>query len=329
MKIYKTDVSIVIPVYNAESFIEKCLDMITGQTMERIEIICVDDGSTDGTLGILERYALKDDRIKVISENNAGGGAARNRGMREATGKYILFIDCDDFYEPTMVEDAFRRAEETQAEITVYKSDQYNMDTDEYIYEDWAMIEWALPPYEPFAYRQISVNIFKAFVGWAWDKLYLREFVEKNGLKFQEQRTTNDALFVFGALVLAKRIATVRKILIHRRVDTKDSLSKTREKSWDNFYRMLLALRVMLKEHGLYRELEKDYINYALHFSIWNYNTLAQPTKSKLRDILLAEWFGELGVSDKPRDYFYNQYEYEQYLAMQDTDEADGDIQHK
>ena len=209
--------------------------------------------------------------------------------MQEATGKYILFLDCDDFYEPEMVEKAFRRAEEEQAEIVIYKSDQYNMDTEEYVYEKWAMIEWALPPYEPFNRRQISTNIFRAFVGWAWDKLYLREFVMKNDLKFQEQRTTNDALFVFSALVLAERICTVSEILIHRRVDTRDSLSKTREKSWDNFYHMLLALRQMLKDHGLYTEIEKDYINYALHFSLWNYNTLAEPTKTKLREKLLGE----------------------------------------
>ena len=69
---------------------------------------------------------------------------------------------------------------------------------------------------------------------------------------------------------MAERICTVSEILIHRRVDTRDSLSKTREKSWDNFYHMLLALRQMLKDHGLYTEIEKDYINYALHFSLWN-----------------------------------------------------------
>ena len=237
------DVSIVLTVYNAESYIEGCLDMITGQTLRDIQIICVDDGSTDNSSQIIEQYAQKDDRIVLIREKNAGAGAARNRGMQEATGKYILFLDCDDFYEPEMVEKAFRRAEEEQAEIVIYKSDQYNMDTEEYVYEKWAMIEWALPPYEPFNRRQISTNIFRAFVGWAWDKLYLREFVMKNDLKFQEQRTTNDALFVFSALVLAERICTVSEILIHRRVDTRDSLSKTREKSWDNFYHRLLSHR--------------------------------------------------------------------------------------
>jgi glycosyltransferase involved in cell wall biosynthesis len=246
--------------------------------------------------------------------------------MKEATGKYILFLDCDDFFEPDMVEKAFRKAEEDSAEIVIYKSDQYNMDTQEYIYEDWAMIEWALPPYEPFSHRQISTNIFRAFVGWAWDKLYLREFVLENNLEFQQQRTTNDALFVFSALVLAKRISTVREILIHRRVDTTDSLSKTREKSWDNFYKMLLALREFLKSHGRYEELEKDYINYALHFSLWNYNTLAEPTRTKLRETLLDGWFEELGVSGKAKDYFYDQYEYSQYELMKHKEETESRV---
>lgn len=307
------DVSIVVAVYNAESYIDNCLDMLTNQTLKSIEIICVDDGSTDGSLGKLQEYSSRDDRIKVVAEENRGAGAARNRGLTEATGKYILFLDCDDFFEPDMIQMAYEKAQEQNSEIVIYKSDQYNMDTGEYVYENWAMIEWALPPYEPFSYRQISTNIFKAFVGWAWDKLYLREFVVNNDLKFQEQRTTNDALFVFSALVLAKRISTVRKILIHRRVDTTDSLSKTREKSWDNFYRMLLALRDFLKDKGKWQELEKDFVNYALHFSLWNYNTLAEPTKTKLRNILISEWFEELGVKQRPKDYFYDEYEYSQY----------------
>lgn len=320
---YSVDVSIVIPVYNAGEYIEECLNMITGQTHESIEIICVDDGSVDNSLELMRKYSEKDKRIKVISEENRGGGGARNRGLQEAVGKYVVFLDCDDFYEPDMIEKAFCRAEETQAEITIYKSDQYIMETDEYIFEDWAMIEWALPPYEPFKYREISTNIFRAFVGWPWDKLYLRKFVQSNNLQFQELRTTNDALFVFSALVLAERIATVREILIHRRVDTKDSLSKTREKSWGNFYKMLLALREMLKEHDRYDELEKDYINYALHFSLWNYNTLAEPTRTALKEILLSEWFAELGVLDKPQDYFYDQYEYGQYEVMLGLKEPD------
>lgn len=317
------DVSIVVAIYNAEDYIDKCLDMLTAQTLTNIEIICVNDGSTDSSLERLLSYSDKERRMKVISQDNAGAGAARNRGMKEAIGKYIVFLDCDDFFEPDMLRCAFDKAEKESSDIVIYKSDQYNMNSGQYTYEQWAMIEWALPPYEPFTYRQISTNIFRAFVGWAWDKLYLREFVVKNNLKFQEQRTTNDALFVFSALVLADRISTVKKVLIHRRVDTTASLSKTREKSWDNFYKMLLSLREFLREHGRWQELCKDYVNYALHFSLWNYNTLAEPTKTKLRHALVTEWFDELGVTEKPKEYFYDEYEYSQYKDMLKLEKSD------
>lgn len=159
-------------------------------------------------------------------------------------------------------------------------------------------------------------NVFKVFVGWAWDKLFLKEFVDKYHLTFQEQRTSNDLLFVFSAVVLAKKISVVPMVLAHQRRDAKDSLSKTREYSWDCFYHALMALRDRLREENLYKELEKDYINYALHFSLWNYNTLSEPTKTKLKDKLKTEWFRELGVEGKSKDYFYNKQEFEQYQKI-------------
>ena len=159
-------------------------------------------------------------------------------------------------------------------------------------------------------------NVFKVFVGWAWDKLFLKEFVDKHHLTFQEQRTSNDLLFVFSAVVLAKKISVVPMVLAHQRRDAKDSLSKTREYSWDCFYHALMALRDRLREENLYKELEKDYINYALHFSLWNYNTLSEPTKTKLKDKLKTEWFRELGIEGKSKEYFYNKQEFEQYQKI-------------
>lgn len=114
-----------------------------------------------------------------------------------------------------------------------------------------------IPPYHPFNHRQMTGNVFKVFVGWAWDKLFLKEFVDKYHLTFQEQRTSNDLLFVFSAVVLAKKISVVPMVLAHQRRDAKDSLSKTREYSWDCFYHALMALRDRLREENLYKELEK------------------------------------------------------------------------
>lgn len=309
-------VSVIIPVYNVQSYLRQCMDSVTGQTLKDIEIICVNDESTDDSLQILQEYAAKDNRVQVITQKNAGAGAARNNGMRHATGKYLSFLDSDDFFEPDMLEKAYEQAEKDQADFVVYKSDQYHTEKDEFVEVNWVVRQEEIPPYQPFSHRQMTGNVFKVFVGWAWDKLFRKDFVEKYELTFQEQRTSNDMLFVFSAVALAKKISVVPKVLAHQRRDAKDSLSKTRENSWDCFYRALIALRDKLQKKGLYQELERDYINYALHFSLWNYNTLSEPTKTTLENKLKNEWFRELGVEGKTRDYFYIKKEFEQYQQI-------------
>ncbi len=309
-------VSVVIPVYNVEKYLNQCLDSVISQTLTDIEIICVNDSSTDGSLNILEEYAKRDERIKVVTQPNGGAGAARNRGLSMASGKYLSFLDSDDFFEPDMLELAYKKAEKDKADFVVFNSNQYYTDKGKFVEVSWTLREKEIPPYTPFNHRQMTDNIFKVFVGWAWDKLYNKEFVEKNHLLFQEQRTSNDMLFVFSAVALAQRISIVNKVLAHQRRDAKDSLSKTRENSWYCFYDALSALRERLKAEGLYKEMEKDYINYALHFSLWNINTLAEPTKSKLISKMKSEWFDDLGIKGKTEDYFYNKKEFRQYEKL-------------
>ena len=309
-------VSVILPVYNVEKYLKQCLDTIVGQTLKEIEILCVDDGSTDDSVQILKEYEQKDHRIKVLSQKNAGAGAARNLGLRHASGKYLSFLDSDDFFEPDMLETAYEQAERYQAEMVVFRSNQYLTEKDEYKETPWTLRMQELPPDAPFGRRQMTDNIFKVFVGWAWDKLFLKSFVDEKNLTFQEQRTSNDLLFVFSAVALAKKIAVTDKILAHQRRDAKDSLSKTREKSWDCFYKALTALRERMKQEGIFEEVEKDFINYALHFSLWNLNTLAEPTQTILRNKLLEEWFADLGISGKNKEYFYNKSEYEQYAKL-------------
>lgn len=309
-------VSVIIPVYNAQAYLRECLDSVQNQTLRDIEIICVDDGSADDSLEILKEYAQKDNRFKVIHQDNGGAGAARNNGLRHASGEFLSFLDADDFFEPTMLEDAVSAAERYQADFVVFHSDQYHMDKESFVAAPWVFRGRDIPPYMPFSHRQLTGNVFKTFVGWAWDKLYRRSFVLSRDLWFQEQRTTNDMLFVFSALVLAKKIAVVDEVLAHQRRGSSQTLSMTREKSWHCFYDALLALRQRLKDEGIFWELEKDYINYALHFSLWHLNTLADPSHSLLKDKLLSEWFTELEITGKPREYFYDQGEYAQYLKL-------------
>ena len=311
-------VSVIIPVYNVEKYLRQNLESVANQTLKDIEIICVDDGSTDSSFEIVKEFAEKDSRFIAVSQENGGAGAARNNGLRRAKGKYLSFLDSDDFFDEKMLEEAYNKAEATQADFVVFQSDQYYEETKEFKDVSWTLRYAEIPPYEPFGRRAMTDNVFKVFVGWAWDKLYNREFVLKNNLWFQEQRTSNDMLFVFSAVAIAKRIACVEKgkVLAHQRRNNKDSLSNTREKSWDCFYHALTALKQRLVDEGIYKELEKDYINYALHFSLWNLNTLAEPTYSKLYDKLKNEWWQELGVADKDSSYFYNKKEYEQFAKI-------------
>ena len=300
-------ISVILPVYNCEKYLSKCLESLMAQTIREIEIIAVNDSSDDGSLAILEKYKVADSRINVITQENGGAGKARNTGLDAAKGEYISFLDADDFFEPNMLEEAYNAAVVHNADFSAYKCDFFEENNEgkyAFNYQKWTLRTEHLPPYAPFCYRQFTSNVFRVFVGWAWDKLFKHEFIRKNNIRFQEQRTTNDLLFVFSAIVLAKRIVVVPKILIHQRRNLNDSLSKTREKSWDNFYKALIALREVLRNNCIYNELEKDYINYAFHFCLWNYKTLEESTQKLLGEALRNGWFKELGIDNKPESYF-------------------------
>lgn len=308
-------VSVIIPVYNCEAFLERTLSSVLGQTLSNIEVICIDDGSSDGSLAVLERFAQTDKRLTVIAQENAGAAAVRNRGLAMARGEYLSFLDADDFFEPQMFEVAYEQAKRHSAQVSVFGCDNYYEESDSYTPCTWSIRSALIPRTEPFCGLDIERDTFKAFVGWAWDKLFLRSFVLEEGLTFQEQRTSNDLLFVFSAIVRAQTIVTTHRVLAHHRREA-GGLSVTREKSWQCFHDALIALRDRLVEWGVYDKLEQDFINYALHFSLWNLDTLAEPTHSILERKLREEWFDELGITGHEDEYFYNAAEYEHYKRI-------------
>jgi len=320
-------VSVIIPVYNVRAYLRRCLDSVLAQTLREIEIICVDDASTDDSPEILQEYAAKDSRVKVVRQENAGAGAARNTGLDLARGEYLSFLDSDDFFEPDMLEKAYDLAVRDRDDIVVFGSDQFRQketsgagggsaDDGEFVSVSWTIRRENIPASQPFSFRELNGNVFRTFVGWAWDKLFRAEFVREHAIRYQVQRTTNDMLFVYTALCLAERISILDEVMVHQRRDSKDSLSKTRENSWHCFHDALIELKNRLIQDGLYAKLTKDYINYCLHFTLWNYNSLAEPTKSMLRQKLLDEWFDEFGITGKRRDYFENTKEYDQYMEL-------------
>ena len=311
----KIRVSVIIPVYNAEQHLRQCLDSILLRTEMRFEVICVDDGSTDSSLEILREYEAKYPRFTVLTQKNAGAGAARNYGLRYAKGEYLSFLDADDFFEPGMLRIAYDKACVEDADILVFRSNQYIASSNRFLDAPHTINRSLLPAFQPFSGQDVPRDVFKLFVGWAWDKLLRADFVRENGLLFQEQRTSNDMLFVFSAVVKAERIATFNTVFAHHRRDA-GSLSVTREQSWACFYHALVALRQQLKDWGLYERFERDFINYSQHFALWNLTTLRGPSYYTLYDKLRSEWIEELGISGHSELYFYNQGEYRKLQSI-------------
>lgn len=307
-------VSVIVPVYNVEKYLRHMLDSVCAQTLRDIEIICVDDGSTDASLQILKEYEKKDSRISVLKQENAGAGIARNTGMRAARGKYLSILDSDDFFEKDMLEKAYKKCEQDKAQICVFRSDRYDTKRRRYEKIPWTIQEQFLPKNMPFAPQDIYPYLFQIFNGWSWDKLYLRDAVIESGLQFQGLRTTNDAFFVFLMNLQADRITVIDEILAHHRVNIPTSLSVTREKSWDCCWQAAWAVRQELQKRDQYADVEQSYINWVLHFLLWNLHSMqkAQAKKNLMRE-MKEQYFPLLGFEQYPLDYFYNPNEYLEY----------------
>jgi len=294
-----------MPVYNGEDCLRECLDSICAQTLRDIEIICVDDGSSDGSLAILDEYASKDKRIRVIAQPNSGAAAARNKGIAIASGEYLSVLDSDDRFEPDMLEKMVARARSADAQIVICRCEGFEDGTEKPVPMMWSLQDKFVPS-EVFSAEDMGDALFFFTQGWAWDKLYRMSFVRENGLEFQNLKSSNDMLFTFLSLALAQRITVMNNVFIHQRRGCSTSISATRRKNCDCFYQALLGLRNGLERRGIMERFRKAFDNLCVFFSMWHFETLKQDREcffflyNKFRD----EYFPELGIGTQPEDYF-------------------------
>ena len=302
----KPVVSVIIPVYNQEKYLRECLDSVCNQSLQNIEVICVNDGSTDNSKEILGIYAKRDSRIRILSQKNQGAGAARNLGMQIAKGKYLSFLDSDDIFEPLMLETMVRAIEKDNADVLVCRSDRFDTNTGIRESMPWSIRKDLLPNFIPFNSGDVKKNFFELFVWWPWDKLYRKDYIDKIGIQFQELRTTNDLFFVCTSILIADRVSVISDILIHQRTNLKTSLSSTREKSWGNYLEALDALKEFLTKHHIYEKYERDFVNYCLNFSLWHLDTITGHSYSLLYNALKEIWLKRFGILNHTENYFYN-----------------------
>ena len=193
-------VSVIIPVYNCQLYIEKCIRSLLSQEYEEIEIITVDDGSTDESADVIKKIQTESSRIRYFYQDNSGPGRARNKAITEAKGKYLLFVDADDYVSRDYIADMVECAEKNNAELTIAG---YTL-----VYEDKDNEKKVVPEKyernvsEEWAYRISS----------CWARLYLKEFWYKNNLAFHEDREARaeDVPIVLYSNVMAKNISIVK-----------------------------------------------------------------------------------------------------------------------
>lgn len=266
-------VSIIVPVYNAQSFLAECVESLLGQTCEELELLFVDDGSTDDSAAILARFSERDSRIRVISQENAGPGAARNRGIDEARGEYLYFFDSDDFCESTLIERAVDRARETQADIVALPFFQYDERVGMPLEADWALLRDRFPA-EVSSWRDNPDWLFRSFQNFPWNKVTRRDFVEAHRLRFQEIYLTEDLMFSAAALVKAERIAFLDEPLVYHREGTGQNVMANKDAHPLDFLTAFKTLKRYLEDEGVYADLRIAFANWAVDGCMSNLHTL-------------------------------------------------------
>ena len=303
-------VSVIIPVYNVEKYLHECLDSIINQTLTDIEIICVDDGSTDASLSILKDYEAKDPRVKVLTTPHLFAGHARNVGLKVACGEYLSFLDADDFFELTMLEKSYYTAKTQNAQVVIFGSKTYIEDTHTFLERNWSVNRENIPVNTLFSAKDAAPDFFMNILGYAWDKLFKREFILSIPTQFQEIPVFNDAFFTYSALLMADRIYFLDEVLAYqRRRISHDSISNNREKYFDSSYRFLHCMKVFMQQKDIYPQFKQDFINYCIHMLCVDIRSKSPENKTQMITLAKYKWVAELDLLHHEESYFYNQQE--------------------
>lgn len=302
-------VSVIVAVYNSERYLRQCLDSIAAQTLREIEIICVNDGSTDGSLSILEEYANKDRRFRIFTKENEGlgGASARNYGLERARGEYVSILDSDDFFEPDMLEKAAGKADRTRADIVIFGSYSYDGQTGRTAVVPYILDCGAVPDKEVFSRGDCPESLFQITVGMAWNKLYRRQFLEKHRLRFQKIQFTDDAYFTYAGMALAERITVIPECFCHYRIHGGASQTDRLSRCPDSAYIPYLTLKESFVKWGFYEEVRRSFANCAAKFLRFFHDRIqAFQAFEYLQERYKNKIFAELDLLDHPPGYFYD-----------------------
>ena len=240
-------VSVIVPIYQVEAYLPKCIDSILAQTYTDFELLLVDDGTRDNCPAIMEEYAKQDPRIRLIHKENGGLSSARNAGLDIARGKYIAFVDADDYVEPALLEDTVRAAEETGADQVLFN---YRLVDAQGVHEPYLHFEDEVIDLGQMGLAQYFYRYWMPYKHGqeAWSKLYRRGIIEQNKLRYAPnvEIFAEDTLFSAMYLLHTRKIAALKNVYINY-VQRGDSLMAMKK---PKLARRLMTLSVRLCEYA-------------------------------------------------------------------------------
>lgn len=252
-------VSIIIPVYNVEKYLPRCLDSIINQTYTQLEIICVNDGSPDNSSAILEEYAKKDNRVKIINQENKGLSGARNTGIEAATGEYIVFLDSDDWMDEEALEAAVAKAENADTVMWGYVREFAEKSIEKKIFDgDRSFDESGTRDLHRrlagLTGAELSNPENTDALVTAWGKLYTASIIKNNALQFVDTKIigTEDLLFNMYYFGFAKNCYFIDKPFNHYRKDNETSLTRSyKPKLFSQWSELYSRIRNYLNDNSL------------------------------------------------------------------------------
>ena len=274
----KYKVSVIIPVYNVDKYIEECLDSIINQSLKDIEIICINDGSSDNSLDILYQYEKLDERVKVINQTNKGLGATRNVGLSLAKGEYIYFMDSDDYLELTALEELYLIAKDKLLDIVIFKLINFHDGSNDKFKSDYYEMKFLENRVnnKVFNYTDVKDCIFEIAVS-APGKLYKKSLISE--MRFPENIIFEDNPFFTEAIFSAKNVYFYTKYLYNRRIRG-DSITTSQFYNYSDAIDILNMIIGIVKKLGLFNEFGVDLYSRKINKIYFRFGLLPEEFKS-------------------------------------------------
>lgn len=254
-----TKVSVIIPVYNVEKYIEECLDSLQAQTLDEYEIICVNDCSTDNSLQKIKQYLLKADNIRVIDNaTNQGAAISRNIGLSHAKGKYVIFLDADDYFHKELLERAYYEIEKDSLDLVLFDAVRVDEHGEE-IAKFTCVAREEERIKKEFCYSDVKKQLpLRDVTCVTWNKMIRRQFLLDNDIEFQNLSSNNDIYMGYITFLMAKRVGMLQDDtpLVYYRCGRERQI--TCNKKPKNYYLAILNLKKELVRRGKWEEYKKE-----------------------------------------------------------------------